>query len=120
MTKPIAVLTQFFVLSICCSFANAQDYTLSHLHSNSMPHQSTSDTISVGKLPSDIFEPDADEAKPVVISHAGYEQNKLVNYSILAGFAALLFLGGAITIACVHAKRKLKTTQPMSMVSVNA
>lgn len=109
-------------LLLFCSFASAQDYTLSHLTGVDADVLSAPEprgaSVGSGRLPSSLFEPEVDGAGPIVVGNVA-ESHRVANYAVIAAFAALLVVGFAITGLCIHAKRRMRTAPPISMVSVH-
>jgi len=115
-------LMSTFSLLLFCSFASAQDYTLSHLTGADSDiisaQEPQSASVGSGRLPSSLFEPEDDGTTPVVVGNVT-EAHRLANYAVIAAFAALLVVGFAITGLCIHAKRRMRTAAPISMVSAH-
>ena len=99
------------------SVAFGQEFSLSHLSSDSPSFMS--DTVSdpggldIGQLPSSVTQPVQAQA-----SAGGdvSEENFTKNLAVLAAFASLLALGGAIVAYVGFVRRKARRVTPMRMV----
>ena len=115
----ISFLLGTLSICFCCSVSSAQDYTLNHLsHANnalgSPQASSSTSAINGGRLPSELF---SDQKESTVVVGNVAEHYRTANYMVLASFAGLLLLGGAITGACIHSNKRMKNATPMTMVN---
>ncbi len=114
LKRTLCILATIVLLN---SVASAQDYTLSSLTGDNSASSVTSSGVVAGRLPSEIFRIEEDEAATVVKVGSVQEQYRVANYVVLAAFAGLLFLGAVITGVCIHSSRRVKSKAPMTMVS---
>lgn len=113
--KTSLLIVPFFLLfsSIACG----QDFSLSHLSSDSPSFLSDSVTdpggLDIGQLPTSVTQP-----VPVQAPAGGdvSEENFTKNLAVLAAFASLLALGGAIVAYVGFVRRKARRVTPMRMV----